>query len=171
MLPLNINFTHSSAGLTSPGSCASSGRINRLPATLLLDIQGGSLPIHSHSVLNMSGSLLPGGQHYLISGALLAAIQHMCLGPLVEALWKPLRSTPISSEIAIGSPTFCGPSLRGWELSLAVNFGTWRRISSSHPSSSGPYLSLVRTSMHGMPCCISSLFSLLAPQDSGPYAV
>ena len=161
---LNINFTHSSAGLTSPGSCASSVRINRLPANLLLDIQGGPLPRHSHSVLNVSGSLLPGNQHQLISGALLAAIQHMCLGPPVEALWKPLRSTPISSEITIGSPTFCGPSLRGWELSLAVNFGTWRRISSPHPLAVGLILVSFELNAWG---ALLHLFPLLPPRPPG----
>ena len=155
---------HPNTGLTSHGSPASSVRVNRLPFNLLSDIQGGSLPRHSISVLTTSGSLLPGNQHHLISGALLSAIQYMCLGSPAEALCKPLRSTPISSEITIGSPTFCGPSLRGWELSLAGNFGTWRRISLLHPLAVGLILGSFELNAWG---ALLHLFPLLPPRSPG----
>ena len=114
-----------------------SGEPNSLPTGLRHQIRNGPLPRHATTVLSTSGLPLTGDQHSLLTGPLREAIYRMCQGPSTETLWKPLRSTPISTELVIGSPTLCGPSLRGWELSLASHFGTWRRISSPHPLAVG----------------------------------
>ena len=118
-------------------SLTQEGRPNSLPAGLRHQIENGPLSPHATSVLSTSGLPLTGDQHSLLTGPLREAVLRMCQGPPTVTLWKPLRSTPISTKLVIGSPTLCGPSLRGWELSLASHFGTWRRISSSHPLAVG----------------------------------
>ena len=121
----------------SLSSSIHSGEPNSLPSGLRHQIENGPLSRYATTVLSSSGISLTGDQHFLLTGPLREAVYRMCQGPPTVTLWKSLRSTPISTELVIGSPTLCGPSLRGWELSLASHFGTWRRISSPYPLAVG----------------------------------